>query len=153
MTKNRTTITALAVFTYVLAACTDTPPDDLDLSLVSEIDKSFYTVRYNQCNINNSRYDCNCVANIELDQRNTAYDVYKAAYETTHKPALEHDIETLEATIVEKSKNASDERIIESLEDDLRRLKYNLERGVDDKDNFTPPPLIPGSTDVCIIEK
>lgn len=151
MNKKPLKLLALTAVTILLHACAEAPPEGPDLSSVNDVDKSFFTSRYNQCNINNSKYDCNCVAGVELIQRNSAYDVYNAAYETTHKPALEHEIETLEATITEKSKNASDERVIESLEGDLGRLKFALERDVEDKDNFTPPPLTPSSTDVCII--
>lgn len=151
MTKTPLKILTFLTALIILSACSNNTPEGPDLSAVSDVDVTFFTASYNQCNINNTKYDCNCVARVELDQRNTAYEVYKSDYQSIHKSALEHKIETMEATINEKSKNASDERIIESLEDDLARLKRDLERGINNKDNFTPPAILPRSTDQCII--
>lgn len=125
---------------------TETP----DSTEIGTRDHNYFNQIYARCSINNKTNDCNCVARINVAHRATAYKTYKAAYEDIHKPALEHEIETLASTIEEKTKNASDERVLESLEENLDRLRQQLANGIDDIDYFEPPFLPLGATAACI---
>ena len=147
----------IIVTTVILASCdsdnAQTPATGPDLTQIDARDHNYFNQIYNRCSINNKTNDCNCVARVNVTHRAAAYDAYKAAYDDTHKPALEQEIKILATTIEEKSKNASDERIIESLEQNLDRLQEKLANGVDDIDHFELTFLPPGATSACAITK
>ncbi len=138
----------------LLSACDDnSTPSGPDLTGIDARDHAYFNENYNRCNINNSVYDCNCVARVNVEHRDAAYEKYKADYDTVHKPELEAEIATRRATLEEKTKNASDERILEALEEELNRLEQKLESGIDNIDDFELPFLPAGATDACIVNK
>ena len=139
----------MAILVTILSSCSENPPAGPDLSAINERDIAFFNETYNRCNINNSTNDCNCVARVNIDHRTAAYNTYSAAYDTTHKPALEQQIKTLGATLIEKTANRSDERVLAALEDELHKLEQKLENGLNDIENFNLPFLPPGVTDNC----
>ncbi len=132
-----------------LSACSDrNQSNGLDLSNVKQIDQLYFTNIYNQCN--NSQYDCNCVARLNLDHRDTLKSDYKANYQSIHKPALIAEIATLSATIADKIKNSSDERIIENLEENLDELHQHLGLGANSIDDVQVPLLATDALDQCL---
>ena len=146
--------TFMTAFAVLLFSCGDnTSESGPDLSAVAETDLAFFTKSYNQCNINNTLFDCNCIARLYVDHRSSSYSKYKDTYESNIKPKLETDVSTLSATLEEKTKNHSDPRIIESMAEDLGRLKVRLTRGMDDIDNFEMPLLPIGATDQCKLDQ
>ncbi|MBT5186547.1 MAG: hypothetical protein HOH19_05475 [Kordiimonadaceae bacterium] len=135
----------------MLTSCSDPSSSGPDLSNISETDHVFYTKAFNQCNINNTQYNCNCVARVNVDHRNVTYVAYKSDYQAVHKPALEKEITALAATVAEKTKNMSDPRIIQSHTDDLGRLREQLALGVNHIDDFKMPGLPVNATSACVI--
>tara|TARA_R110002096_G_scaffold416576_2_gene619300 strand:- start:114864 stop:115328 length:465 start_codon:yes stop_codon:yes gene_type:complete len=135
----------------VLSSCGERTPVGPDLSNIEARDYTFFNQIYNRCNINNSTSDCNCVARIHVEHRGAAYDAYAADYEGIHKPKLEAEISEKADTLAEKTKNRSDERVLEALEEDLHRLEKKLAAGVDNIDDFNLPFLPPRATDACIL--
>ena len=137
-------------FAILLLSCDDNPSKSgPDLSTAAETDRAFFTKSYNQCNINNTLFDCNCIARLYVDHRSSSYSEYENTYESNIKPKLKTDTSTLSATLEEKTKNHSDPRIIENMTEDLNRLKERLARGMDDIDSFEMPLLPIGATDQC----
>ncbi len=140
----------MTILAVLLSSCGDNAPEGgPDLSAVAEANVAFFTKSYNQCNINNTMFDCNCIARLYVDHRSSAYSKYENTYESDIKFKLETDILTLSATLEEKTKNHSDPRIIENMAEDLARLKARLTRGLDDIDNFEMPLLPTGTTEQC----
>jgi hypothetical protein len=146
-------VTSLLIFlsALFLASCGEEAPAGPDLSNVAVRDQNYFIEIYNRCSINNSIMDCNCVAHVNVEHRDAAYDIYAAEYETRHKPALEAEIATKAAILAEKTKNLSDERVLEALELELHDLEAKLKVGVDNIDDFELPFLPAGATDACII--
>ncbi len=146
-------VTSLLIFisALFLASCAEDAPSGPDLSGVDERDHNYFNEIYNRCSINNTVMDCNCVARVNVEHRDAAYDVYAAEYDTIHKPALEAEIATKAATLAEKTKNLSDERVLEALELELHDLEAKLKAGVDNIDDFELPFLPAGATDACVI--
>lgn len=141
----------LIIAPLFLAACGNDTPAGPDLSGLSSDDSVVYKKAFDICSINNTRFDCNCVAKVRLAHHKADYERYKADYDTVHKPELEQKIATLSATIAEKTKNASDERIIESLEEDLDHLKTQLANGANSIVDFEPSVLPPDFREQCVI--
>ena len=135
----------------MLASCGESTPVGSDLSNIATRDHNYFNQIYNRCNINNNTSDCNCVARINAEHRSAAYDAYAADFENVHKPALEAKIVENTATLIEKTKNLSDERVLEALEDDLHRLEQKLAAGAENIDDFNLPFLPPGATDACVL--
>lgn len=150
MTRNSFKLAPLAGL-LLLISCGENMPSGPDLSSVAARDQNYFQEIYNRCNINNTTTDCNCVARVNVEHRGAAYDTYTADYETIHKPELEAEIIAKTATFEEKSKNLSDERVLEALEEDLHRLQQKLDAGVDNIDDFNLPFLPAGATDLCVI--
>ena len=137
---------------FVLSSCgANDKPSGPDLSGIDQTDQAYFTSSYNLCNINNTKFDCNCVARVNVDHRKTAYQDYTANYDSKYKPELDKKVADLSASIEEKEKNASDPRIIESMYEELDALKAEQADGMENIDNFKIPPLPYGATDRCII--
>lgn len=142
---------AFISFVFLLTACGEETPVGPDLAGVEERDHVYFHEIFNRCSINNTALDCNCVARVNVKHRDAAYDIYAADYETKHKPALEAEIKAKTATLIEKTKNRSDERVLEALELELHDLEAKLKAGVDNIDDFELPFLPAGATDSCRI--
>ena len=140
-----------SLVSLALLSCGENAPAGPDISGIRKIDQTFFGRVYNQCSINNSQYDCNCIARVNVEQRASVYAKYTAEFDSTHKPKMEEDIEKMTATLVEKTMNHSDERVLEALEEDLHRLKEKLENGTGNIDDFRPPFLPTGATESCKI--
>lgn len=134
---------------FALISCGENTPTGPDMTGIAETDQVFFSRTYNQCNINNSDYDCNCVAHINVEHRASAYKKYTGEFGSIHKPKMEADIEKMTATLAEKTMNRSDERVLEALTEDLHRLKVKLENGIEDIDKFKVPGLEQGATESC----
>ncbi|MBT5767301.1 hypothetical protein N9D02_10805 [Emcibacteraceae bacterium] len=141
-------LTAVAL---LISACAEPEPTGPDLSGIETRDHNYFNEIYNRCNIGNAVNDCNCVARVNVEHREAAYEKYAAEFDTIHKPKMEADIEKMTATLEEKTMNRSDERVLEALEQDLHRLKVKLENGVENIDDFELPFLPSGATDACKI--
>lgn len=123
-----------------------------DLNGIAEIDRDHFIKNYNQCNINNDKYDCNCVARVQVDHRNENFTKYKAEYEMIHKPRLAAEIDALARKLAMDSKNNDDERQLESMELTLEELREKLKHGVNSINIYNIPALPPSATDHCIID-
>lgn len=150
MTKTSLKLLAVASLA-LLTSCGESVPSGPDLTGVDARDQNYFSIIYDRCNVGNTTSDCNCVARINVEHRGAAYAAYAADYESLHKPELEAEIAEKAATFAEKTKNLSDERVLEALEDDLHRLEQKLAAGVDNIDDFNLPFLPPGVTDVCVL--
>ena len=140
----------------ILVSCGENIPSAAsgpDYSGLDSRDHNYFNKIYDRCSINNTTNDCNCVARVNVEHRAAAYESFKADYDVIHKPQLEADILKLSATVAEKTKNASDPRVIEALEQDLRRMEQKLETGIDNIDDFELPFLPSGATDMCVMSK
>ncbi len=138
-----------SILGLLLASCGENTPAGPDLSGIAERDINFFNATYDRCSINNTTTDCNCVARVNVEHRGPAYDAYAAEYETKHKPELEAEIEVKRATLEEKTKHRSDERVLYAHEEDLQKLEAELARGIDNIDDFKLPFLPAGATDHC----
>ena len=145
--SNKWLLPALA--SLALLGCGEDTPTGPDMTGIADIDQAHFSRSYNQCNINNSEFDCNCFGRVNVEHRTVAYNKYAAEFDSIHKPKMEADIQKWTDTLIEKTRNQSDERVLEALEEDLHRLKEKLENGIDDMDDFKLPFLPIGATDSC----
>jgi hypothetical protein len=145
-------ILIMTIFALLLNACGESRPSmGPDLTGIADVDHAFYNSSHALCSVNNTKYDCNCVARQHVNYRNETYATYKSAYESTHKPKLMAKIEELTVMVAEKIKNHSDPRIIESHSQNLSHLKFRLEKGVNSINDFDMPALPAGATDQCVL--
>lgn len=149
--KRKTKLTILIPILLALSACGESGPAGPDLSGINDRDHTYFNQVFSRCSINNTALDCNCVARVNVEHRAAAYELYAAEYDTKHKPELIAEIDTKTATLVEKTRNRSDERVLEALELELHDLEAKLEAGVDNIDDFELPFLPAGATDACVI--
>lgn len=138
------------LFLIVLISCDKNSQSNLDLSNVAKRDQDLYKQTFNGCKIKNNYTDCNCVAKINIEHRSEIYESYIKNYESIHRPKQQMEITKRRITLSEKSKNLSDERVLEALEDDLRRLENSLASGPNNISEFNLYILPKGKTDVCV---
>lgn len=136
-------------FIVVLISCDENPQSKVDLSNVIKRDHTLYKQVYKRCNDKNNTIDCNCVANLNIQHRSEIYASYIKNYKTVHRQNQQMEISKRKDTIIEKTKNLSDERVIEALEDDLHRLENSLESGPNSIKEFNLYILPKGKTDIC----
>ena len=77
---------------FILVSCGENAPVGPDLTNISLRDHAYFNEIYDRCSINNTTTDCNCVARVNVEHRDSAYDAYAADYDTVHKPELEEEI-------------------------------------------------------------
>jgi hypothetical protein len=134
---------------FLLASCGESDePLAPDLSNLNEQDKSFYTQTFNRCD--QSKNNCHCVAKIMVDHRAVTYQAYVSEYATVHKPALNKELEELEAKLKKNIIDYSDERVIQSIEEDLDRLKAKISKGILDIGEFEMPEINPAALSHCL---
>lgn len=136
----------------MILSCGENTPSGPDITDITETDLPFFNRVYKQCNINNSLFDCNCIARVNVEHRASAYAKYASEFDSVHKPQMEANIEKMTTTLAEKTMNRSDERVLEALTEDLHRLQEILDNGVENIDDFKLPFLPAGATDSCKLE-
>ena len=127
---------------FLLASCGESDePLAPDLSNLNEQDKSFYTQTFNRCD--QSKNNCHCVAKIMVDHRAVTYQAYVSEYATVQ-------LEELEAKLKKNIIDYSDERVIQSIEEDLDRLKAKISKGILDIGEFEMPEINPAALSHCL---
>lgn len=136
----------------LLMSCGESAPAGPDLNGIETRDHAYFNEIFNRCNVGSTgAQDCNCVARVNVKHRAAAYEAYATDYDTVHKPEMETEIEQRRATLIEKTRNRSDERVLEALEEELHALEAKLAAGIDNIDDFKLPFLPAGATDECAL--